>query len=94
MASYIPPLGGTIITGPVADWDNPDGYWSEEFGTELDRARAERRPVTCPVCGEPNSAVSVDAINAQRDAPGRFTEFAGRVGSLIKLEDCGHTVKR
>lgn len=94
MESYIPPLGGTTLTGPVADWETPDGYWTEEFGAELESARVERRPVTCPICGEPNGAVSVDAVNAERSTPGRFTEFAGRVGTLVKLEACGHTIKR
>ena len=94
MASYIPPVGGTTLTGPVEDWENPDAYWTEDFGLELERARAERRPVVCPLCGEPNDSVSVDSIAAERSDPGGFTQFAGHVGALVRLGTCGHTIKK
>lgn len=94
MASYIPPLGGTTLTGSVDDWQAPDGYWTEEFGAELESARAEQRPATCPICGEANAVVSMDAINAERATPDGFTQFAGRLGTLIRLGTCGHTIKR
>jgi len=93
MSSYVPPLGGTTLTGPVEDWENPDGYWTEDFGFELERARAERRPATCPICGELNGTVSMEAINGERTTPGGLTQFAGRLGTLIRLGTCGHNIK-
>lgn len=89
------PIGGTTLTGPVEEWQHPDGYWTEEFGAELAQAQAARRPVTCPICAEPNGAVRAEAIAATTpDSSGLFREFAGNVGTLIVLEGCGHTVKR
>ncbi|MFI9598963.1 hypothetical protein ACIHCX_03610 [Streptomyces sp. NPDC052043] len=94
MASYIPPLGGTVLTGPVEDWEHPDGIWSDGFGVELERASAERRPVACPICGEPNDTVTMDAIAGEQTSPEGFAEFAGHLGTLIRLGSCGHTIKR
>lgn len=88
-------VGGTTLTGPVGDWQHPDGYWTEEFGAELAAAQAERRAVVCPVCGQPNGSVRTDAVAGTRpDVSGVFQEFAGYVGSVTTLEGCGHTITR
>lgn len=92
-SEYLPPLGGTTLEGPTEGWQHPDAYWTDEVAAALEAARAERRPVTCPVCGQPSGTVSMDAVYAERTEVGGFSAFAGKVGTLITL-GCGHTIKR
>lgn len=87
--------GSTELRGPVDAWQRAEGHWTEAFGEELERARVEQRAAACPVCGLANTSVSMESIYGMRpDTNNLFMEFAGRIGQLITLEDCGHIIKR
>lgn len=79
----------------VEKWQNPDGYWTPAMSTAVGACQAgTRSTITCPVCGNESTGMSVDNIFPEFHVSGRSPTRGVTTGRLLTLDPCGHALRQ